>query len=451
MMANASFRGNMEDSSITNNGGPCPICGQESICGGLGVIRYDVPVGDPRFGKLFRCPNNTADQDATWQERLRSISNLDAFADKTFNTFDTEAPMHSDNELRSLRHALTTAERFAAEPNGWLLFEGRYGCGKTHLAAAIGNHRLALGDSVLFITVPDLLDHLRASYGPSSELGYDDTFDRVRQAPLLILDDLGVENPSSWAQEKLFQLFNYRYTHRLPTVVTTNADIDRLDGRIRSRLLDITLSHRVHITAPDFRSLVDNELRQVETNLHLYESMRFETFDVYNYVLPEEQKSLDKVMRVSYNYAEDPQGWLLLTGPHGSGKTHLAAAIAQFRRDRGDDVLFLTIPDLLDYLRASYGPSSEMGYDGTFNRMRKAPLLVIDDLGTENATPWAKEKLYQLVDFRYVAQLPTVITTAKELEKIDERIRVRLLDGRRCIMYNITAPAYVLRRRRGQR
>ena len=42
--------------------------------------------------------------------------------------------------------------------------EGAYGCGKTHLAAAVGNYRLEKGDQVLFITMPDLLDHLRASF-----------------------------------------------------------------------------------------------------------------------------------------------------------------------------------------------------------------------------------------------------------------------------------------------
>lgn len=441
----------METSSTTNNGAPCAICGQETICGGLGVIRYDVPVGDPRFGKLFRCPNNTADRDTTWQERLRSIGNLDAFEKKTFDTFDTAAAMHNASELGSLQLALQVAQRFADDPQGWLLLEGAYGCGKTHLAAAIGNQRLKQGDAVLFITVPDLLDHLRASYGPSSEVGYDDTFDRLRQAPLLILDDLGVENPSAWAQEKLFQLFNYRYTYRLPTVVTTNADIDRLDGRIRSRLLDEELIRRVHISAPDYRSLVANQRRQIETSLHLYADMTFETFDIYSHVQPEEQRNLDKVLRAAYSYAQDPFNWLLLLGPYGSGKTHLAAAIAQHRRDQGEEVVFLTAPDLLDYLRASYGPTSEMGYDGTFNRIRTTRLLIIDDLGTENATPWAREKLFQLVDHRYVSQLPTVITTSRNLEEIDERIRVRLQDDRRCTIFAIRARAYVERRRRQQR
>ena len=75
------------------------------------------------------------------------------------------------------------------------MLEGPYGCGKTHLAAAIGNQRLAHGDMVLFITTPDLLDHLRSTYGPSSEIGYDEMFDRIRGAHLLISRRSGGRKP----------------------------------------------------------------------------------------------------------------------------------------------------------------------------------------------------------------------------------------------------------------
>lgn len=427
--------------------GLCPICGKEPICGGLGMIRYDVPVDDPRFGKMYRCPNNPQEEDMEWQERLRQLSNLGAFSAKTFSAFDIDPNMHTKPEQESLAYALNTAERFADNLQGWLLLEGTYGCGKTHLAAAVGNARLAQGDAVLFITVPDLLDHLRASYGPSSEIGYDETFDRVRNAPVLILDDLGVENPSPWAQEKLFQLLNHRYTHRMPTVITTNADIDTLDPRIRSRLLDTGLITRVKIAAPDFRSLVQNQRTQLQSNLRLYADMTFDSFDIDHFVTKEEHQNLQKVARAAYSYAESPQGWLLLVGTYGSGKTHLAAAIAQHRQQKGEQVMFLTVPDLLDYLRVAYSPGAPTSFDQRFQAVRNVPLLVLDDLGTENATPWAKEKLFQVLDYRYITTAPTVITTAKEVESLDERMATRLLDERRCAMFAIKARSYTTRRR----
>jgi DNA replication protein DnaC len=438
----------MPTSSSIDFGRRCPICDREPICGGLGVVRYDVPLEDPRFGKLYRCPNNPPQEDTEWQERLRSIGNLAAFAEKSFDNFEIDLSMHTEEERESLALALNAAQRYAQEPDGWLLLEGGYGCGKTHLAAAAGNYRVQQGDAVLFITVPDLLDHLRASYGPSSELAYDETFDRVRNAPVLILDDLGVENPSPWAQEKLFQLLNHRYSHHMPTILTTNADIDHLDGRIRSRLLDVNLIRRLKIAAPDFRSLVQNQHTQLQSNLQHYADMTFATFDVARYVTHEERLNLEKLLGAAYSYAETPQGWLLLMGSYGSGKTHLAAAIAHHRREKGEEVMFITVPDLMDYLRLTYSPNAPASFGQRFDAVKNVPLLVIDDLGTENATAWAREKLFQVLDYRYVTRLPTVITTAKELPQLDERIRTRLLDDRRCATFAITAESYVMRRRR---
>ncbi len=162
------------------------------------MVRHDVEVGHPLFGKMARCPNNPQAHDEQLLNRLRRTGNLEAFKDKTFDNF-TINEMHKPIERESLVHALMSAKRFAEQVDGWLLLEGSYGCGKTHLAAAVANTRLAQGDNVLFITAPDLLDHLRSAYAPNSESGYDDLFDRVRNVGLLILDDLGVENPSPWA------------------------------------------------------------------------------------------------------------------------------------------------------------------------------------------------------------------------------------------------------------
>ncbi|NIO42745.1 MAG: ATP-binding protein, partial [Burkholderiales bacterium] len=123
-------------------------------------------------------------------------------------------------------------------PQGWLILIGGYGCGKTHLAAAIANERIALNQSALFVIVPDLLDHLRATYSPTSEVTYDQRFETVRTAPLLILDDLGTENTTAWANEKLYQILNYRYNAQMPTVITTNHRLEEIDVRLRSRMSD---------------------------------------------------------------------------------------------------------------------------------------------------------------------------------------------------------------------
>jgi len=88
-------------------------------------------------------------------------------------------------------------------------------------------------------------------------------------------------------------------------------------------------------------------------------------------------------------------------------------------------------------------------FDQRFEQIRNAPLLVLDDLGTESASPWAQEKLYQLFNHRYNGRLPTVITTSKAEEDWDPRLQSRLLDRRRAAHLLIKAPSY--RGRRGSK
>ncbi|HLY31043.1 MAG TPA: ATP-binding protein, partial [Ktedonobacterales bacterium] len=217
------------------------------ICFGMGYVRIDVPVGDPMFGQAAPCVCKERQREERRRSDLRRISSLDAFDKKTFETFDARgAP--------GAREAFEVARHYADDPQGWLIFSGGYGVGKTHLAAAIANLQLAKGAHVFFSIVPDLLDHLRAAFAPSSESPFDEMFDRVREAGLLVLDDLGAENSTAWATEKLFQLINYRYNFRMPTVITTNHRLlSHIDERIRSRLSDLSLVRQVVIEAPDYR------------------------------------------------------------------------------------------------------------------------------------------------------------------------------------------------------
>jgi DNA replication protein DnaC len=132
-------------------------------------------------------------------------------------------------------------------------------------------------------------------------------------------------------------------------------------------------------------------------------------------------------------------------GTYGTGKTHLAAAIGHYRAAMGDEPIFAVVPDLLDHLRATFSPSSSASYDSVFAQVRTARLLVLDDLGTQSATPWAREKLYQVLNYRYETRLPTVITTSSTLDEIDPRIRSRMLDERVCRVFKIIVPPYKTR------
>jgi len=332
---------------------------------------------------------------------------------------------------------------FAEHPTGWLLLHGNYGCGKTHLAAAIANQAVTLGTPTLFLTVPDLLDWMRSSYD-NPESSFEERFEDIRNVTLLVLDDFGTQNTTPWAQEKLFQILNYRYVNRLPLVITTNLYLQMLEGRIRSRLLDPELVTHIRILAPDFRNPREEAGHPELSTLGLYGNKSFDNFNPRHGVgLPADQvKLLDEALSFAVQYAENPQGWLVISGKTGSGKTHLAAAIGNFRTSLGFPPLFVVVPDLLDHLRATFNPNSPVSLDHRFEEVRTSPLLILDDLGTQSSTPWAKEKLFQLFNYRYVAELPTVITTSLSLNDIEDRLRTRMMDQRVCRFLSITVPEY---------
>ncbi len=415
------------------------------LCGGLGYIRYDVPEGHPHFGRIFDCECRQARVDAERIAWLRRIGGLDSLADKTFESFNPEGvgllPQHRENLRMAYERALT----YAQNPMGWLIIQGGYGCGKTHLAAAIANRQIAAGNKVIFITVPDLLDHLRTAFSPDAadEGSFISRFEEVRHVPLLILDDLGIESPTPWAVEKLYQILNHRYNSRLPTVITTNHSLEEMQVRLRSRLQDQDVSSVIVITAPDYRRGGVAASQSDLNSLGLYAHLTFDRFDARSDLPRPERDNLRRALTLAREFAASPEGWLILMGDYGCGKTHLAAAIANMRASMGEAVLFVTVPDLLDHLRAAYAPGSDISYDKRFLEIRSAPLLVLDDLGTESATSWAREKLYQIFNYRYTSRLPTVITTAQKLEALDPRLAIRMRDKRLCRLFAILAPAYL--------
>lgn len=215
-------------------------------CKGAGYLRANVNFGHPNFGKPIPCSCKMAEIKEKRRVQLRELSNLDAYQDRNFQTFKPN--------VYGVGEAYHAATDYAEDPRGWLLLVGPNGCGKTHLALAIAHQRLEAGDVVLFSVVIDLLRHLRATFAPNATEVYDQLFSKMCEAGVLILDDLGAEQSSPWAKEKLFELLNYRYNMSMPTVITANPrGIQELDERIRSRLSDISLVRRVDIRAGDYR------------------------------------------------------------------------------------------------------------------------------------------------------------------------------------------------------
>lgn len=373
------------------------------------------------------------------QAHLQRYSNLGSLTRFTFANISLKGKSESSASQEQFKRAYEAAKAFAAEPKGWLVLVGPSGSGKTHLAAAMANHCIENRQPVFYITTPDLLDHLRSTFGPNSEVPYDEFFEQVRNAPLLILDDLGAQSSTPWAKEKLDQLLNHRRNNQLPTVIVSIVPIEELEERIRTRLLNSSLCQIYELG----EKAVALSTSGWAPGFELQKSMTFENFDWKRVNLPPEQRqNLEAAYRLALDFAKSPEGWLVFQGVNGCGKTHLSAAIVNYRYKMGKPALFIVVPDFLDHLRSTFTPESKISYDHLFEAVKSTPILVLDDFGEQATTPWAQEKLYQVINHRYNARLPTVITTCSSLEEIESRISSRLADPKISTLFNIIAPDY---------
>ena len=406
-------------------------------------------MGHPDFGEAFPCECQQTEDTSNRIAALRRYSNLGPLSRLTFAATRSEGPLRDTGSQDLFGSALDAAVEYAENPTGWLVLTGPSGCGKTQLAAAVANRCVERGQTTFFIVVADLLDHLRATYAPDNPVSYDELFDQVRGVPVLVLDDLSTQSATPWAQEKLFQVFNHRFNASLPTVFTVRGPMQRLDEGLRTRME----------SSPGFSRVL--ELGRYNTNLTrrigdipaaMMERMTFEAFDPRGGYSAggKDRESLERAKDAAQRFAANSEGWLMFTGPHGCGKTHLAVAIAGESLRQGRPVFFAFVPALLDHLRGTFSPDSPIGYDELFEQIQSVPLLILDDLGAESSTLWAEEKLYQIVVHRHEARLPTIITTSYNLDELEEakpRIGSRLMDSLVVDWEPITAGNYRDQRR----
>jgi DNA replication protein DnaC len=410
------------------------------VCHGSRFVHPLLPSGEPDYGRLVSCVCTRQEIDRRRMLRLQAISNLGSLAKLTFDNLLPSGRSNDTVSQQLFQLTLDETRKFAEDPRGWLVICGPVGSGKTHLACAVANFRISKGHPAFYITAAELLDHLRATFSPSSEIEYDELFEQIKESALLILDNMNYSATTTWSKGKLDQLLEHRFNSRLPTLITTSMSVEEFSN-----------DYAGHINDPEVSKILilkkeSSSLRSLDSlDLDLLKNMKFSNFDYKRLSLSENiRQNLEQAFTNAQNFARSPQGspWLIFQGLNGCGKTHLAAAIANHLRESGKEVLFIVVPDLLDHLRSSFGPESRVSYDALFEKIKKIPVLVLDDFGEHSATSWAQEKLYQLINYRYNARLATVITTCLDLEEIESRVSSRMVDPAISLVFNIIAPDY---------
>lgn len=171
--------------------------------------------------------------------------------------------------------------------------------------------------------------------------------------------------------------------------------------------------------------------------------MGFPESDMEQWTFANDDMTNEKLTMAMQKYVENfaefkKQGkGLLLHGTVGTGKTYAACEVANALVDKGYPVLVTNFSRLINTLQETF---EKQGYIDNLNRF---VLLVIDDLGIERNTPFAKEQVYNIIDSRYRAGLPTIITTNLSMDKIKKpedienlRIYDRILE--RCHPIEVT-------------
>lgn len=168
---------------------------------------------------------------------------------------------------------------------------------------------------------------------------------------------------------------------------------------------------------------LDSRLRRLKENSLMDERFRECIFD--NWILDESNKKMYQIgQRYCKNWQEVKKEniGLLLHGVPGTGKTFLSFCIANYLIERYVPVIAISSIGILSRIKETYSSYGREGEAEIIRAIKNADLLVLDDLGAENNTEWAKEKLYEIIDFRYRNEKPIIITTNLLLDSLKSKL-----------------------------
>ncbi len=216
----------------------CPDCGRKTP-----VLRITYGAKESEINPTCEC---ISERERRWYQGMREQEQRDRiervfptwllgkrFQKCTFDNFITR----EGTEI-AIKAAKEYAENFPP-PNGeGMLFLGKCGTGKSHLAAAIAHEVKKKGFTTVFASVPETLSRIRATYDRGIEETEAQLMYGLKEASLVVLDDLATEKRTDWKQEIIYEMVDARYRNELPVIVTTNANPQQLKKQVGERTYD---------------------------------------------------------------------------------------------------------------------------------------------------------------------------------------------------------------------
>jgi DNA replication protein DnaC len=171
------------------------------------------------------------------------------FRTRTFDKFSISLYSFQNHEIA--RQALEYSKKYVDNIDeiiakhrgtGLYYYSQTKGSGKTYLSTMLGNELTNIGHRVLWYSMPNLLQEIKNSYDRESGASTADVIDRIKRVEILMLDDVGVERQTSWVNETVFSILDYRLMLGKPTIFTSNHQPDELsyDERIIDRIRSMT-------------------------------------------------------------------------------------------------------------------------------------------------------------------------------------------------------------------
>lgn len=117
-----------------------------------------------------------------------------------------------------------------------LYLSGNFGSGKSYLISAMINELVKDGYKGALVYYPEFLRSLKASFGKD----FDEQFNYAKKADLLLIDDIGAENITSWSRDEILgPILQYRMDEKLPTFFTSNLNIEELENHLSKGSMEV--------------------------------------------------------------------------------------------------------------------------------------------------------------------------------------------------------------------